>query len=79
MPWPLERTCWRQFTAQQGDYNKSRTGLLNAIIIIIIIIVIKSTVHCLQQACARGISSVCEGMRCHRSQGARAHIDNSAI
>ena len=34
VPWPLERTCWRQFAAQQGDCKKSRTAPLNAIIII---------------------------------------------
>ena len=33
VPWPLERTCWRQFAAQRGDCKKSRTAPLNAIII----------------------------------------------
>ena len=33
-PWPLERTCWRQFAAQWGDCKKSRIAPLNAIIII---------------------------------------------
>ena len=33
-PRPLERMCWRRFTAQLGDYKKSRTVPLNAIIII---------------------------------------------
>ena len=35
VPWPLQRTCWRQFVAQRGDCKKSRTAPLNAIIIII--------------------------------------------
>ena len=34
---PLERTCWRQFTAQWGDCKKSLIGHLNAIIVTIII------------------------------------------
>ena len=33
--WPLECKCWRQFAAQWGDYKKSWTASLNAIIIII--------------------------------------------
>ena len=39
-PWPLERTCWRQFLVQWGDCNKSWIAPLNAIIIVIIIIII---------------------------------------
>ena len=39
-PGPLERTCWRRFTAQYGDCKKSQIVPLNAIIIIIIIIII---------------------------------------
>ena len=38
-PWPLERTCWRQFATQWGDCKKSRIAPLNAIIIIIIVII----------------------------------------
>ena len=38
-PGPLERMCWRWFTAQRGDCKKSYIAPLNAIIIIIIIII----------------------------------------
>ena len=49
-PWPLERTCWRQFAAQSGDCNKSQIVPFNVtiiiiIIIIIIVIIIKTTVQ----------------------------------
>ena len=40
VPWPLERTCWRQFAAQRADCKKSQTTPLNAIIIIIVIVII---------------------------------------
>ena len=36
-PWPLERTCWRQFTVQWGDCKKSQTPPLNVIITIIML------------------------------------------
>ena len=36
VPWPLERTCWRQFAAQRENCKQSRTAPLNAIINIII-------------------------------------------
>ena len=39
VPWLLERTCWRQFMAQQGDCKKSTTALLNTTLIIFIIII----------------------------------------
>ena len=36
-PGPLERTCWRRFTAQWGDCKKSPIAPLNVIIIIVIV------------------------------------------
>ena len=34
-PWPLERTCWRQFAAQGRDCRKSRIAPLKVVVVVV--------------------------------------------